>query len=262
MTRTLARRRGSNREADYSAPEEATSPEAPEEAQEAERPRRGARRTRAERPAEASSARRPNGAATAKGETGWGGFAKVKDASSAFTDAFKFKEDEEQVIIKFVDAEPFVSYQQHWIERGVGKKKSFTCLGDDCPLCDELGDNRPAVQSCFNIIDFTDPKDPVLRPLRVGITVATQLRKKAETKSTSPLNRPDLYFAVSRTKEKNKYTTLIDPVKERDLKEDWDVPPISPELFDELAADSFDEGYVQYDSMTALTEIVEEVLSD
>jgi len=61
------------------------------------------------------------------------------------------------VLIKFLDGEPSLTYYEHWLNELDGKK-SFVCLGDDCPLC-EIGDD-PRYRVCFDVIDLSGPGDP------------------------------------------------------------------------------------------------------
>src|ERR1039458_3661799 len=96
--------------------------------------------------------RRPRGRAKSDGENrrekttrsttagrGWDARRKTKATKGKFDDADKFivSEVDTKYLIKVLDAEPFC-YDQHWIEefRGEGRKMSFVCLGDDCPLCE------------------------------------------------------------------------------------------------------------------------------
>ena len=50
---------------------------------------------------------------------------------------------------------------------------------------------------------------------------------KSYDKKTGPLNRPDMYYAVSKTGQGTKTSYSIVPVKERDLAEEWDIDPVA-----------------------------------
>ena len=51
--------------------------------------------------------------------------------------------------------------------------------------------------------------------------------KLASNAKTGPLNRPDLYWAVSKTGQGTKTSYSVVPVKERDLAEEWEIDPIA-----------------------------------
>lgn len=136
-------------------------------------------------------------------------------------------------LIKFLDGEPFSTYAEHWLDEQKGKK-SFVCLGEDCPLCDELGD-RPSGYALFNILDLTDPDHPKVEVWKTGKRVAGMLRNFADDKKTSPLNREDLYWSIFKSGEKGgNVQTNLNPVKARDLVEDWDCEPFTDEELDEF----------------------------
>ena len=61
----------------------------------------------------------------------------------------------------------------------------------------------------------------------VGVRLCGQLEKLASNAKTGPLNRPDLYWAVSKTGQGTKTAYSIVPVKERDLAEEWEIDPIA-----------------------------------
>ena len=61
----------------------------------------------------------------------------------------------------------------------------------------------------------------------VGVRLCGQLEKLTSSTKTGPLNRPDLYWAVSKTGQGTKTSYSIVPVKERDLAEEWEIDPIA-----------------------------------
>jgi hypothetical protein len=61
----------------------------------------------------------------------------------------------------------------------------------------------------------------------VGVRLCGQLEKLASNAKTGPLNRPDLYWAVSKSGQGTKTSYSIMPVKERDLVEDWEIDPVT-----------------------------------
>jgi hypothetical protein len=210
--------------------------------------RRGASTTRASRPARDSAP-----AASTRVSKGWGGVRKHREESSSY--ASNFKVSDEEVLVKFLDDEPFVTYYQHWLQELDGKK-SFTCLGDDCPLC-EIGDD-PRFLAVFNVIDLRD--DPEVKIWEASPQPAGEIEEISKNSRTSPLNRDDLYFAVSKKKGKNgfwAYTIL--PVKERDLPEDWDMDPLTPSELSGLTDKMYDESIVRISTREELLGVVDDL---
>lgn len=171
---------------------------------------------------------------------GWGGYRQTADSvKSDFADNLKIV-DNTDMLIKILDEEPVASYAEHWLTIKDGrdeKRRSFVCLGDDCPLCNKLGD-RASVKVCFNVADM-DVNPPEVKLWTAGTQVGDILEKFAENPKTSPLNRDDIYWTITRTKNKDRYTTSVRPVKARDLEEDFDMDPLTPEELDELEESMF-----------------------
>lgn len=145
---------------------------------------------------------------------------KKNRPTSEASDNF-FSWDEDGQVVKFLDEDPW-SYEQHWINRG--GKRSFPCMGEDCPLC-EIG-SETTQKIVYTVVNLSHKKGPRVQTLEVGVTLDESLIKFHEDKKTGPLDR--LYWALSRTERSNpsgyaKYNYTITPVKERDLEEDWDV---------------------------------------
>lgn len=194
---------------------------------------------------------RPNRAA---GHKGWAGAKKARAASGDFPEELKL--DKEPVLIKFMEEEPFASYRQHWIERP--GKKSWTCLEDNCPLC-ALGD-RPSAKICFNVLSFENPDVPENKIWIVGTRVSTQLENYASDKKTGPLTKH--YYSLIKSGKGTKSTTAINPIKERDLAEDWDIEPLTPEELATAEAACYDDSVVQFHSKKQLREIADEINND
>jgi hypothetical protein len=248
MARTLTRRR-STRDTEAYTP--ADEPDESLHTEEASTSSRKSRRSREEEPEEDKEP-------TPKvGGKGWGTYEKTKQATSSFPDNFKVTN--EQVLIKILDEEPFLVFLQHWIERK--GKRSWTCLESRCPLCDDAGD-KPSQQVSFNVVDFTDPDDPQLKVWQFGPMVADILKNFSKDKKTSPINRADLYFAVSKETKNNKTTYFIVPVKERDLGDDWDTDPLTDDDLDEFDAKAYDEDVLHVNTRSELKTIASEILND
>ena len=148
-------------------------------------------------------------------QSGWGAAKKTMSESSQFTNDFKF--DEEPQVIKFLRTEPLV-YQSHWVERK--GKKSFVCLGKNCPLC-KAGDS-PSPKFAWPVLNF-GMDVPTAQLVVCGTKLAKQLEKHDGDKRNGPLDK--LYWAVSRTGKAQSTSYVLEPVKERDLAADWDIDP-------------------------------------
>ena len=153
-------------------------------------------------------------------QTGWAA-AKKAVAKSSKTFATDFRFDEDVQLIKFIGNEP-MSFMQHWVNRP--GKKSFISIGEGDPLV-AVG-SKPDQKFAFTVLNLSD-EDPQLQLMVVGVRLCGQLEKLDSDKKTGPLNRPDMYWAVSKTGTGTKTSYTINPVKERDLAEDWGIDPVA-----------------------------------
>lgn len=148
-------------------------------------------------------------------QSGWkAALDAAKNSGGGFTNEFKFTEDAQ--LVKFLDNEPFAVYEQHWIERQ--GKRSFICLGADCPLCDK-GDT-PKSKTAFSVLNLS-AEEPTVEMLVAGPTMLTQLAGLDSDTKTGPLDRA--FWALSKKGQKKQTTYQFLPVKPRDLDEDWGV---------------------------------------
>lgn len=162
---------------------------------------------------------------------GWKAFQQKREERSDYVKNFTLPE--KKAVIKILDEEPFSVYAEHWIDE-LPKKKSFVCIGDDCPLC-AIGE-KARVYAMFNILDLTDPEDPKVRPWKVSQTTSDVLQEYAMDSKTAPLNREDLYWSIYKSGggAKGRVQVNLAPIKARDLEEDWDIPPFSDDELDEF----------------------------
>lgn len=160
---------------------------------------------------------------------------------------FSYEEGKE-TLIKFLDAIPFAGFWQHWIE-----KKPYTCLVNDCPLCD-IGDT-PKQVDYYNIIEFTE-SGPQLKLWQCTPNPIKAIKARVEGKRTSPISKEGLYFAVTKVVPANKYAeTVLDPVKSEDLKEDWDTDALTPEQIEEFGKQMYTKDIVQVTPRHELVEL-------
>lgn len=164
-------------------------------------------------PAAASTTRRPAQGADRSVLRGWSGGREIRESTSDFAEEFRPEKDV-TYIIKFLEEEPFGNFKQHWIERT--GKRSFTCMGVDCPLCG-LGD-KPSGRYGFNVLVLSE-NEPVVRAWFVGPREFNSLEKKASDPKQGPL--PRHYWTVLKTGKAGQAKTEIAMTKARDLDEDW-----------------------------------------
>ena len=143
----------------------------------------------------------------------------IEKSSKPFATDFRFDEDVQ--LIKFISDEPLI-YKQHWVNRP--GKKSFIALEENDPLT-AVG-SKPDQKFAWTVLNLSD-EDPQVQLMSVGIRLCGQLEKLATNPKTGPLNRPDIYFAVSKSGTGTKTTYSVVPVKERDLAEDWNLDPVA-----------------------------------
>jgi hypothetical protein len=151
----------------------------------------------------------------------------------------RFTYDEgKETLIKILEDAPFVSFWQHWID-----KKAYTCLIENCPLCN-IGD-QPKPVDCFNVIEFTE-SGPELKLWQCSANPSKAIQSRAEKPRTSPVNREDLYWAVTKTIPANKFAeTSLDPVKAEDLKDDWGIEPLTAGQLDKFSEDAYTDEIVR-----------------
>lgn len=152
---------------------------------------------------------------------------QIADSRASRNDSgayFRWAEDGETQVVKFLDTDPW-AYNQHWITRQ--GRQSFPCIGKKCPLCD-IG-VKSSQRIVYTILNLSTPV-PTVQTLEVTPTLEDTLATLDLDSKTGPL--PRLYWALSRSKVKGrssggafakKYNYSILPVKERDLEEDYDI---------------------------------------
>ncbi|MDP9870440.1 MULTISPECIES: hypothetical protein [Streptosporangium] len=201
---------------------------------------------------DAKPARRKSSAGSAEG--GWETF-RNKAKSGKFAENFKIDNDE--IVIKFLEEGPFAVYQQHWLKEAEGRK-SYVCLEEDCPLCDDLGD-EPRYQILFNVVDFSNPEKPTVKVWACGVRVAQKLEGLSENKKTGPLNRDDTYWVVSKSGKGTKTEYNLRPVRAHSLADEEDIEPLDEEELAEFAAQAAGPETVKQDSREDLEELVDEL---
>lgn len=155
-------------------------------------------------------------------QSGWGAAESTLKRKSDGDYPNDFRFSEEHQLVRFLDDAPFAVYQQHWIERE--GKKSFVCLGDDCPLCITAGD-KPRGKFAFNVLVVSE-ETPTVQILTAPPTFARQLRAANDDERRGPLTK--FYWSISREGVGPQTTYTLERVRATDLAEEWgmDAEPI------------------------------------
>lgn len=152
-------------------------------------------------------------------QSGWAAadkFLKPKKESGSY--ATDFKTTENPQLVRFLGNEPVMIYEQHWINRTEGKR-SFVCLGEDCPLCTIAGD-QPRARFVFNVLVLTD-EEPNVQLLTATPTLAKMLRAKNDDPKFGPLSK--FFWAISRQGTATTTQYILERVKPADLAEEWSL---------------------------------------
>lgn len=131
--------------------------------------------------------------------------------------AVDFRFSDQQQLVRFMEDEPFLVYQSHWVERE--GKKSFVCLGDDCPLC-TIADDKPRGKFAFNVLVLSD-EEPGVQVLTAPPTLARQLESANSDPRRGPLTK--YYWSISRQGSGPQTQYTLDRVKPADLAEEWEL---------------------------------------
>lgn len=171
---------------------------------------------------------------------GWGAAEQTRSADSPFAQRLKLGTD--AILVKFLQDEPYASYRQHWLEKE--GQKSYTCLdGIDakgCPLCD--AGHRPSARFSFNVVLLDSGSEPLIRSYDVGPRVIDTLKGFHQDPRMGPLSKH--YWAIKRTGTKSTSQTSHNMVRERDLVDEWDVDPLTPEALADLLKKAYDESII------------------
>lgn len=186
--------------------------------------------------------------------SGWAAVDSMKQDDANY--AVRLKTGSDAVLIKFLQDEPYASWKQHWVNRT--GQKSFVCRdgmdSNGCPLCD--AGNRPRPLFAFNVLMLARGEEPALRSYEAGTRVIATLRNFSEDERQGPLSKH--YWAVSRsgTGPQTQYNHLL--IKERDLKEEWNVDPLSAEALTQATAKAYDADIMRISTHAEMITIVNE----
>ena len=190
-----------------------------------------------------------------KPKRGWGAYAENKAEGSDYANELKLGETPQVVV--FLENEPLVSFRQHWIERK--GKRSFICMGKDCPLC-AIGDRARTI-NYFNLVLLSAEGDPVNMIVVAGVQLSDQLHTHSVSERTGPLVKG--YWAISRSGTTQRTNYGLDRVKERDLVEDWGITPLTAAEHKALVKKAYTpETALKRPTKRELSDIVAEIVGD
>lgn len=170
---------------------------------------------------ESSIEDRPQVATTAVA-SGWG--ASSLSDGEGFPEEFKFL-DGEYKVVKFIDptnSGPFAVYRQHWLNQVTTGKRSFVSPGPNDALTVRLG-SKPVQKYAFTVVNLSEPDGFKRQILVAGNRLFGMLKEANANAKSGPLTNG--YWALTRTGKLQSISYAVNPVKERDLQEDWGIDP-------------------------------------
>ncbi len=230
------------------------------------------RRTKVAAPADETVPDEPKSATPSRpsysGGGGWGApQAPRRDVVKA-----PYLDVKEAKVIKVLSEVPDLYYLQHFMGPGkapvmcyasgaanpaltIAKEKMEESkkagLGD-CPICTEAPGSA-SYGYMMNVVDMTTDGDTI-RKWTFGNNFKNILVSLAEEPRTSPLNRETdengkyrpLYFRVHQTKQNNAWQSTVHPLKADDLRDDYDLEPLTEEQVEEFQANKYGEEVMFY----------------
>ena len=182
------------------------------------------------------------------------------DAAEQLTPQLKefpveYKHSETFQLIKFLDQSgPFANYRQHFLSNKTEGRRSYVCIGENCPLCITL-DNKPETKRAFTIVNLT--AKPYQRQMLIATPRLYKTLHAGEFSPQGPLTKN--YWALNRTGQKQQTVYNLLAVKGRDLQEDWGINEAEVEAA--IAAFTpFEASEIREDSYASLVEIAESLL--
>lgn len=188
-------------------------------------------------------------------QRGWAGSKRTREETSLDADRYKLSELDFD-LIAFAENEPFDSAPRHFInDRGYKGQRAFICPGKKgpykCPIC-AIGE-KPMPVDYFNIAVFdTDPESPnfgaaEMKVWECGPGYSGEIKTQEDSRAVGG-DLTSCYFEVKGVKKGNSKATQleINPVRVRDLKDEWGIDPLSDAEWEDLSKDLKGEGYVQF----------------
>lgn len=140
-----------------------------------------------------------------------------------------FKHSESIQVIKFLDeGGPFASYKMHFLQTKATGRKSYVCLGRQCPLCDmdaRIPGQKAEDKRAFTVANLSTA--PFERQLLVATPRLFRTLHQLDFSPQGPLISK--YWGISRSGERQSTTYHLTPIKVRDLQEDWSIDAAAAE---------------------------------
>jgi hypothetical protein len=137
-----------------------------------------------------------------------------------------FKLTDQLQVIKFLDPDgPYAIYSQHFLTQKTEGQRSYTCLGSGCPLCVKLN-HKPEKKYAFSVAVLT-PTETTFTKL-VASPLFFKSLHAAHHSPAGPLSKN--YWAVSRRGQMQHTVYTLNPVKSRDLSEDYGLDEVKIEV--------------------------------
>jgi|GEM_PF-1900575 hypothetical protein len=186
-------------------------------------------------------------------QSGWDAAEKLVTNLAEFPTEYKHSETFQ--LVRFIDQTgPFANYRQHFLKEKTEGRRSYVCIGDNCPLCLKLGD-KPETKRAFTIVNLT--AKPYQRQMLIATPRLYKTLHAGEFSPQGPLTRN--YWALSRTGQKQQTVYNLMAVKGRDLAEDWALNEAEVEGA-LVNFKPFERSEIREDSHAALLEIAESLL--
>jgi len=186
-------------------------------------------------------------------QSGWDAAEKLVTNLAEFPSEYKHSETFQ--LVRFIDQTgPFANYRQHFLKEKTEGRRSYVCIGDNCPLCLKLGD-KPETKRAFTIVNLT--AKPYQRQMLIATPRLYKTLHAGEFSPQGPLTRN--YWALSRTGQKQQTVYNLMAVKGRDLAEDWALNEAEVEGA-LVNFKPFERSEIREDSHAALLEIAESLL--
>lgn len=189
---------------------------------------------------------RPAGATDDVVKQGW---AAAEDSIKPKEYAKDFKPSETPQIVKFLGTEGPVQYKQHFLQKE--GQRSYICIGASCPLCLRLKD-KAEKKYMFSVAVLT-PGETTLTKLIATPLFFRALLAAEHNPTSGPLTNN--YWSISRAGQMQQTTYTVNPVKGRDLMEDYGIDEAkAQEVIAEMQP--FDATSVRRFSIEELNEVV------
>lgn len=199
---------------------------------------------------------------------GWG--SASSGSSEAKRDTVRsdyLKVSKEKKIIHFVDEEPAVRFKRHYVGgRYQNCPESLGVLEDGmkCPLCE--ADVAASAAYMINVLDISEGADndgtwPV-KTYTFGKEVHDQLISllESEPDKYDPINQEKWYFHIFQVGgEGERKSTKLQPLKARDVQEDYGIEPLTEDELEEASGKTYDEKSIFAPYVSALKKIADKL---